>query len=96
MPPNIEWDKEKPDLWIEPESSVILQVKTLLFSITLNKCKKNCLKFIIVQVKATEIMKSHTLKSKMTLRFPRVEKVRYDKPWYDGMTVGEFESIIKV
>lgn len=26
MPPNIEWDKEKPDLWIEPESSVILQV----------------------------------------------------------------------
>lgn len=28
MPHNIEWDKEKPDLWIEPESSVILQVKT--------------------------------------------------------------------
>lgn len=27
MPPNIEWGKEKPDLWIEPESSVILQVK---------------------------------------------------------------------
>lgn len=27
MPPNIEWDKEKPDLWIEPELSVILQVK---------------------------------------------------------------------
>lgn len=27
MPPNIEWDKEKPDLWIEPESSVILEVK---------------------------------------------------------------------
>jgi len=27
MPPNIEWGKEKPDLWIEPESSVIVQVK---------------------------------------------------------------------
>lgn len=27
VPPNIDWGKEKPDLWIEPESSVILQVK---------------------------------------------------------------------
>ncbi|KAL5243761.1 hypothetical protein ACI65C_011171 [Semiaphis heraclei] len=70
MPPNIEWGKEKPDLWIEPESSVI------------------------VQVKATEIMTSHTFKSKITLRFPRIEKVRYDKPWQDCLTVKEFESII--
>lgn len=31
MPPNIEWGKEKPDLWIEPELSVILQVKTKFF-----------------------------------------------------------------
>jgi len=31
MPPNIEWDKEKPDLWIEPKLSVILQVKAALF-----------------------------------------------------------------
>lgn len=30
IPPNIEWGKEKPDLWIEPESSVIVQVKILL------------------------------------------------------------------
>lgn len=30
MPPNIEWDREKPDLWIEPPSSVILQVKKIL------------------------------------------------------------------
>ncbi|XP_060868826.1 DNA ligase 4 isoform X1 [Metopolophium dirhodum] len=71
MPPNIEWGKEKPDLWIEPESSVI------------------------VQVKATEIMTSNIFKSKITLRFPRIERVRYDKPWHDCLTVKEFESIIK-
>ncbi|XP_022180301.1 DNA ligase 4 isoform X4 [Myzus persicae] len=71
MPPNIEWGKEKPDLWIEPESSVI------------------------VQVKATEIMPSHTFKSKITLRFPRIERVRYDKPWHDCLTVKEFESILR-
>lgn len=41
-------------------------------------------------------MTSHTFKSKITLRFPRIEKVRYDKPWQDCLTVKEFESIIMV
>jgi len=41
-------------------------------------------------------MTSHTFKNKITLRFPRIERVRYDKPWHDGLTVKEFESIIKV
>lgn len=49
-----------------------------------------------LQVKATETMTSKTLKKKITLRFPRIERVRYDKPWHDGLTVDEFESIIKV
>jgi len=40
MPPNIEWGKEKPDLWIEPESSVIVQVKRTFLHITYNKCLK--------------------------------------------------------
>ncbi|VVC30005.1 Hypothetical protein CINCED_3A019636 [Cinara cedri] len=71
MPPNIEWDKEKPDLWIEPELSVILQVK------------------------ATEIMTSRTFKNKITLRFPRIERARYDKLWSDGLTVEEFETILE-
>jgi len=71
IPPNIKWGKEKPDLWIEPTLSVILQVK------------------------ATEIMTSNTFLSKITLRFPRIEKVRYDKPWQDCLTIEEFHSIIK-
>jgi len=41
-------------------------------------------------------MSSNTLKNKITLRFPRIERVRYDKPWHNGLTVNEFESIIKV
>lgn len=57
---------------------------------------KVILNIYFVQIKATEIMTSHSLKSKITLRFPRVEKIRYDKPWHDGLTVEEFESIIKV
>lgn len=40
MPPNIEWGKEKPDLWIEPESSVIVQVKITLLFFTYNKYLK--------------------------------------------------------
>lgn len=41
-------------------------------------------------------MTSATLKSKITLRFPRIEKIRNDKPWHDCLTVDEFDSIIKV
>jgi len=41
-------------------------------------------------------MTSNTFKSRITLRFPRIERVRYDKPWHDCLTVKEFESIIKV
>lgn len=96
MPPNIEWGKEKPDLWIEPESSVIVQVKITLLFFTYNKYLKQLRCKICEQVKATEIMTSHTFKSKITLRFPRIERVRYDKPWHDCLTVKEFEFIIKV
>lgn len=31
MPPSIEWAKEKPDVWIEPEKSFILEVKKYIF-----------------------------------------------------------------
>ncbi len=35
----------------------------------------------------------HRYKSGCTLRFPRVEKVRDDKEWYDCMTVDELEQL---
>lgn len=41
-------------------------------------------------------MTSRTFKSRMTLRFPRIERARYDKPWFDGLTVEEFDAILEV
>lgn len=57
--------KEKPDAWIEPS--------------------KSC----IVQIKAAEIIESDRFKTGCTLRFPRVEKFRDDKHWYECMTTKE-------
>lgn len=43
MPPNIIWTKEKPDLWIEPKNSIILQVLAGHRSIQKNKLKKSAI-----------------------------------------------------
>ncbi|XP_064401547.1 DNA ligase 4-like isoform X2 [Halichondria panicea] len=64
--------KERPDLWIEPQNS------------------------IIVQIKAAEIVSSGKYKCGCTLRFPRVEKVRDDKEWYDCMNVDELEQLKQI
>ncbi|GFV88356.1 DNA ligase 4 [Trichonephila clavipes] len=50
-------------------------------------------KSVIVQVKASEINRSKSFATNCTLRFPRVEKIRYDKPWYDCMTTIELEDL---
>ncbi|XP_077997197.1 DNA ligase 4-like [Glandiceps talaboti] len=62
-------NKEKPDLWIDPSKS------------------------FVVQIKAAEIIKSDQFKTGCTLRFPRLEKVRDDKAWYQCMTVEEMETL---
>ncbi|XP_071447729.1 DNA ligase 4 isoform X2 [Hetaerina americana] len=51
--------------------------------------QKSC----ILKVKATEIAKSDAFKTGYTLRFPRVESVRYDKRWSDCMTTVEFHEL---
>ncbi|XP_060566406.1 DNA ligase 4-like [Ruditapes philippinarum] len=61
--------KEKPDAWIEPSKSAI------------------------VQIKAAEIIDSDRFRTGSTLRFPRVEKFRDDKEWYDCMTTDEIEQL---
>lgn len=63
--------KEKPDVWIEPENSAILQVK------------------------AAEITQSDRFKTGCSLRFPRVEKIRYDKSWKQCLTFTELENLRK-
>ncbi|CAL1282897.1 unnamed protein product [Larinioides sclopetarius] len=50
-------------------------------------------KSVIVQVKASEINRSKSFATNCTLRFPRVEKIRYDKPWHDCMTTIELDDL---
>ncbi|KAG7167779.1 DNA ligase 4-like [Homarus americanus] len=71
QPKNVVVSREKPDVWIDPVKSYI------------------------VQVRAAEIVKSDLYQAKVTLRFPRVEKVRYDKPWYDTLTTTELDQLVK-
>eukprot|EP00794_Sanderia_malayensis_P019370 gene19370-21291_t len=61
--------KEKPDVWIEPSKSAILQIR------------------------AAEITQSEKFKCGYTLRFPRVDKIRTDKNWFDCMTLDELDNL---
>lgn len=61
--------KQKPDAYIEPEKSKILQIK------------------------AAEIIDSDQYKTGCTLRFPRVEKIRDDKPWHSCMTTADITEL---
>ncbi|CAF0874039.1 unnamed protein product [Brachionus calyciflorus] len=47
----------------------------------------------IVQIKAVEINSSEKYRLGCTLRFPRLEKFRPDKNWYECMRVSEFEEL---
>ncbi|CAH0693354.1 unnamed protein product [Chilo suppressalis] len=72
-PPQLVFNKEKPDFWILPEQSTVLQVR------------------------ATELIRSVSYGTQYTLRFPRVVRVRDDKPvgdvttlqYFDGLTPGK-------
>ena len=48
------------------------------------------------QIKAAEIIASDQYKTGCTLRFPRVEKIRTDKPWHDCMTTAQLEDLRQV
>ncbi|KAG8306547.1 DNA ligase (ATP) [Homalodisca vitripennis] len=45
------------------------------------------------RVKASEVVQSDFYQTGYTLRFPRIEKVRYDKPWKDCLTTDEFTKL---
>ncbi|XP_063549082.1 DNA ligase 4 [Cydia strobilella] len=65
------FNKEKPDFWLMPEHSIILQVR------------------------ATELIRSTDFGTSHTLRFPRVTAVRDDKPTTDAMPLAEFNALVK-
>ena len=48
---------------------------------------------IILEVKAAEIVPSETFPAKVTLRFPRVVKTRFDKTWNDAL---QYDELIKL
>ena len=50
----------------------------------------------LLQVKAAEITETGRFKTGVTLRFPRVEKIRTDKNWFDCMTTAELDTQLKV
>jgi DNA ligase-4 len=47
----------------------------------------------VLQIKAAQIAQTTKYGSGFTLRFPRVTKIRYDKHWYDCMTLPEFLQV---
>lgn len=57
--------KEKPDVWIEPQHSRVLQIK------------------------AAQVVPTDKFRTPVTLRFPRVTKLRTDKSWREATTLEE-------
>lgn len=68
-PKHLQFTVEKPDVWIDPKNS------------------------FVVQVKAVEIVTSDKYKTGCTLRFPRLEKFRLDKPWFECMSLNELKEL---
>ncbi|KAK8384182.1 hypothetical protein O3P69_009133 [Scylla paramamosain] len=52
-------------------------------------------KSFVVQVRAAEVVKSDLYRTGVTLRFPRVERVRYDKPWHQALTTTELRQLVQ-
>lgn len=53
-------------------------------------------KYVFVKVRASELIRSSSFGTDYTLRFPRVEQVRDDKPVQDVMKLKEFNEISAV
>lgn len=51
-------------------------------------------KSIILEVRAGELVVSHSYPTYYTLRFPRVAKIRYDKDWHEGMDQEALNDLI--
>lgn len=97
--PYIDWHNYPPDVWIEPKHSLILQVNGFYGkSKTKNTNENDYLlnKLFTIQVRAAGITKTSRFRTGCTLQFPRVEKIRDDKMWYDCCTLNEFQELSSV
>jgi DNA ligase 4 len=53
-------------------------------------------KSIVLQLKASELVKSDSFRTDNTLRFPRIVAIRSDKPWNECCTLEEFNKMCDV
>lgn len=51
---------------------------------------------VVLQIKASELVKTSTYRTSHSFRFPRVKEIRWDKPWYDTCSLQEFETFCSV
>ncbi len=89
--------QEKPDLWIDPRDSQIVQIKAAEIIVSDKWVIITSASYIVESTKF-EVRPPLITRYKCgcTLRFPRVEKVRDDKEWYDCMNLDELEQMKQV
>lgn len=51
---------------------------------------------IVLQIKASELIKSAEYRTTHSFRFPRVIQIRWDKMWYDACSLNEFQTFCSV
>jgi DNA ligase-4 len=51
-------------------------------------------KSVVLELKGAEIVDSDSFPSACVLRFPRVQNIRYDKPWNETMTYQELRELV--
>ncbi len=100
---SLEFAREKPDVWIDPRKSVLLQVKAAEI-VASDIYKAGCTLRWESNRSSSSINTDNKCNSYVTRgrflcvpRFPRVEKIRSesDKPWHSCMTMKEMESLKK-
>jgi ATP-dependent DNA ligase len=51
-------------------------------------------KSVVLEIRAGELQVSDQYPTMYTLRFPRVLKIRYDKPWDEAFTETELKELV--
>jgi DNA ligase-4 len=102
IPSHLKFGREKPDVWIDPKKSVVVQIKAAEIVVSDGFDVGCTLRYLkpdnrTLCMTANEPFFVFVTVDDMILvfqfRFPRVEQVRYDKSWTDCMTLEELQSL---
>lgn len=74
--------KEQPDVWIDPEKSMIVQVKAAEMVTSDRLVPPLCFSSITPQAELYVCCNLQSWATRCTLRFPRFVAVRDDKVWW--------------